>query len=743
MSNPLSLKMLKGKKSTGKRVLKLYTDEDNDSTRNWLPEKVLELSKDKIWKNCDIVYWIPVARKDKIQVKSRSDRYLFVFYNPEQSDGFLLNISCRDKDIDFKKSWPLSDIKSVEFQENSNLFKVSLDHDYTWTTTSNIERDEVVWVIIHVCKYLCSNEIKVKSSMGIKLLGLALTTNKTLTNFTLLRKLLDENMDTEYRDLLGNDLLTFTPEETDAENLFDELHWGSSDSDGGNGDPVQLQKCLHDETGALFVEICDFLLQWEEDDEKDAVIKGLTGRDTSTISNTNSSVRETFELLSSLDSVDASLENVHEWLSEQVEYLSDVQSQLFQIEAENSGLETSWHNLTAVKAMINSLLHGPLSLDTSHEDILRHPQKILHVALHEEKTLDNTTHIILPLVEAIVALRVGLEKIEGKKCEFSAAEWRQIQAMTVITEHRQKLRQLTSDVCTGLVDFSHSLFKILVQHKSLNDEKYGGKPIRRFSFTTVVNSVKVSQGNFKILMSDDSHGLSGVDTLDSSLHSVSNSPDKTSTMESISEAVYPANSALESDNVLNQIAISQRHYHRAVYPFYTLLENLSELSPSLQENLRESYLTYTEKHLFSPHFKDLFREMVDLLPSHQTKDLVLGTMPKCLAKKLSAPTLRFQHPSICRSGTPMVLSPWTILSSVVRLGDEVIQSEHRFLCQVLLCVITSCCYLSCNNFSMNTDHFEAREEYIRYTIGGKERTLCTFQIISFIQRKAFETCDQY
>ena len=142
------MKILKSKKSTGKRVLKLYTDDNSDDTRNWLPEKVVELSKDKLWKNCEIIYWIPVSRKDKIQVKSRSDRYLFIFYNSEQSDGFLLNISCRGKEIHFKKSWHLStDIKSVEFSENSNIFKVSLEHDYTWNTTSNIERDEVMWQI--------------------------------------------------------------------------------------------------------------------------------------------------------------------------------------------------------------------------------------------------------------------------------------------------------------------------------------------------------------------------------------------------------------------------------------------------------------------------------------------------------------------------------------------------------------------------------------------------------------------
>jgi hypothetical protein len=750
-SRPLSLKILKGKKSTGKRVLKLYTDEDSDSTRNWLPDKVVEMSKDKLWKNCEILYWIPVTRKDKIQVKSRSDRYLFIFYNAEQSDGFLLNISCRDKEIDFKKSWHLSDIKSVEFQENSSMFKVSLEHDYVWNTASNIERDEVIWVLIHVCKYLCSNEIKIKSMMGIKMLGLALSTNKTLSKFTILRKFLDENMDTEYRDLLGNDLLTFTPEETDAEKLFDELHWGGDSEGGGSGDPAELQKCLHDETDALFVEICDFLLQWEEDDEKEAVIRNLSGRDAKASSNTNSSVRETFELLSSLDNVDASLENVDNWLDEQVTYLSGVQSQLFQIESENSGLETSWHNFTSVKAMITCLLNGPLSLDGKHEEILRHPQQILHTALQEEKTLQNTTRIIAPLVEAICSLRTGLEKIEGKKCEFTPAEWRQIKAMTAISEHRQKLRQLTSDVCTGLEDFSHSLFKTLVQHKALNDEKYGGKPIRRFSFTSIVNSVKVAQGNYKLLDADD------VDVDVDSAHpeakrvpsasSTNTPPDSTSTMmSSIPEVPHAATNSLESDKVFNQIALAQREYHNVIYPFFSLMENLSELSPSLQENLRESYINYTEKHLFSTLFKEMFREMIDLLPPHQTKELVLSSMPKCLSKKMSTPSLRFEHPSLCRSGTSLVLSPWTIFSSVVRLADEVIQNEHLFLHRVILVFICYFSFFSCCSshsivlyYCVIPDNLEARKEPVWSAGGGEEGRSCALQAVSRLQRETDQT----
>lgn len=507
-------------------------------------------------------------------------------------------------------------------------------------------------------------------------------------------------MDTENRELLGNDLLILTPEESDAEALFDELHWGGSNADGDIGDPAELQKCLHDETDTLFVEICDFLLQWEEDDEADPGNGSPHRNSNEIIASSNSCVRGTFELLSSLDNVDASLENVNDWLNEQVEYLSGVQSQLFQIEAENSGLETSWHNLSAVKAMITSLLHGPLSLKSAHEDTLRHPQQVLQRALHEGGGLENTSEIITPLVEAISSLRLGLENIEGVKCDFTPAQWRQIQAMTAISEHKQKLHQLSSDVCAGLLSFSQSVFKTLVQHKALSDEKVGGKPVRRFSFTSVVNSVKVIQGNYKVLSEEQEQeqvkgGLeesvlrvsqdSQIGSKNDLTSAYENPPDGTSTTNDAPNVPYSSFQLPEpGDEVVNQIAQAQGAYHRAVYPFYLLMENMSELSPTLQDNLCESYVTYTEKYLFSPLFKGVFRDMIELLPSHQSKDILLSSMSKCLARKMSTPALLFQHPSICRSGSPLVLSPWTLFSAVVRLADEVIHAEQLFLSRVMI-----------------------------------------------------------
>ena len=689
--------MLKSKRYGRKRGNKLTVGEESNAWKDWLPAKVIDLSSDRPWKNCELLYWIPVIRKDKIQVKSKSDRFLFLFYNSEQSDGFLINVSSREGDVDFKKSWHLSDIKAIEFQENSVVFKLFLEHEYSWSAISNIDRNEAVWIIIHVCKHLCNNDIKVESSMRLKMLGLALTTNNTLSTFHLLRKYLDENMDTENRDILGNDLLTFTPEETDAEKLFDELHWGLSESEGGSGDPAMLQNSLRHETESLFVEICDFLLQWEEDEDKETIIKGMTGRSTGS-SGTGAKVRETFELLASLDDVDASLESVDSWLSEQVTYLSDVQSQLFQIESENSGLETSWHNLTAVKSMITNLLNGPLSLDDKAEELLRHPQKVVREAL-EEKSLVNTSLIVAPLVDAICSLRRGLEEIDGKSEKFTPMQWRHIQAMTVISEHGQKLRQLSSDVCNGLEDVSHSLFKSLAQHKCLHDEKYGGKPIRRFSFSTVVNSVKEAQGAFKLLENDDESD----NQEDKFGSAVEHPPDGTSTLEAVSEVSF--HSAPQSDHdVVNQIAMMQRDYHSMIYPFFSLIKNMSELDSSLQKNLCESYVNYTEKYLYSSLFKELFRELFDLHPPRHSKDLMLSSMPKCQAGKITSPPLLFQHPSICRSGSPLSLSMWTIFSCVVRLSDEVIRKEHIFLCRVFVSLSFYICFIQ--HLYLALDHFE-------------------------------------
>mmetsp|Transcript_16821 Transcript_16821/g.25292 ORF Transcript_16821/g.25292 Transcript_16821/m.25292 type:complete len:994 (+) Transcript_16821:71-3052(+) len=638
-------------KGTSRR-LKLYTDDDYDTktTMESLQDKVIDLSKDKIWRSYEIIYYMaitPVSKKSTHIKKHHTDHYLFIFYNSQIASAYIVSISNRGKHMEIKQSWNMSDIRNLKLGNDLNTFIWSTEIDYTWKAASSVERDEVVWVLIHVCKYLCDNDAKFQA-IDIQGLGTAIVTNDTLTKHPPLAKYLEDNLEEINRQTSQNDVLAFTPEEVDAEKLFDELHWGMVGSDG-SADPAHLQRTLKNEADSLHVEICDFLLQWEDDEvTKDG--------------STTSGARETLELLSVLDSVDQELRCVDEWLGAQVGYLSGVQAELFQIEAENGALETSWHNLSAVKTMITDLLVGPLALASEHEKLLRDPGPVVQASLADSRDLRDSADILLPLVTALGSLRDGLEAIKGTNTAFDKAQWQKLQSMSVVSHQRHKLVELTEHVCHGLFDFCSTLFKGILQHRALSEapgkgQAHGSRTVivRKFSFSSLTNSVKEQQGRYLVASEGNEVGA-GVNTND--IHF--------------------------SDLSTNQLLAAQQSYHSSVTPFVPLLVHLSALSPSLAETIRSTYVESTESHLYGPLFKEMFRNLFASIPHRQGPVFTLGTAPRSLARKHTNPSLRFQHPSLCRAGGVLVASPWTVLAVALTIAEDVVAKEKVFLQRVIL-----------------------------------------------------------
>ena len=724
----------KNSNKTLTRRLKLYTEEEqlNKLSIENILEKTLLLSKDKLWKQYEIIFYTNILTNKQINnLKNNTNNnnnssnnnnnielYLLIFFSIEQSTGYCVIISIKGKDIEFKQSWNLMEIKRIKFGTNLNEFIVTVDEDYSWRTISNLDRDEIVWVLIHVCQYLCDNDIK---SKGIELqhLSTAISTKGTLNKFTILKKLLEENMD-DMNPYTSGDMLSFTPEEADAEKLFDELQWGTTTntttststsssstlSSDGNSDPAILQKKLKTESDVLHVEICDFLLQWEDDDligHSIAMGELKSSQEYKLNSNvSNSSSRETLEMLTVLTQVDQELKLVDEWLKKQVNYLSTVQKELFQIEAENSTLETSWHNLTAVKTMITSLLNGPLSLASDLEVDLRSPVNIVRAALFEDKELKNTSTILSRLITALESLRNGLNLIEGNDPSFDPNQWERIQTMSVITHQRNKLIELSDIVCNSLTDLVSNLFKTLLQHKALTDpnpntsQKNRTIIVRKFSFSSITNRVKEQQGRYLVSNEDETNNNNNnvINTTTLTTATVATTTTTTTGNNNPSTTTLPTQlssrnmSTVNSSSVVygavtNQILNAQQVYHNAILPFIPLLENLAALSPTLSEILNHSYIEATEAYLYTPLCKDLFRDLLNSIPSRQTPIFTLQSAPKSLARKMTNPSLRFQHPSMCRSGTPLVVTSWTVFSIAIKLIEEVASQEKFFLSQVL------------------------------------------------------------
>jgi hypothetical protein len=675
--------------------LKLYTDEEhqaNSLSIETLTNRIINLSKDYLWRSYDILYYLPIVSSS---LKSNFDKknletFLYFFYSVSQTTGYGVVVQVKGNDIEFKQSWNLMEIKNVKFGHEINEFILTVDEPLSYRALSSIDRDEIVWILIQICQYLCDHTIKSKS-FETKHLIAAIAAKETFTKFPLLKRLLEENMDDDLIDPFsstGESILSFTPEESDAEKLFDELQWGNASSTGtavtaaapvseGNSDPAILQKKLKTESELLHIEICDFLLQWEDDDlidhsiamgelksQQERIRSPASAAATETavaMSGGRSSSRETLEMLTILAQVDQELMVVDDWLTKQINYLSSVQRELFQIEAENSTLETSWHNLSAVKTMITALLDGPLSLAPDHEVDLRNPVLIVRTAL-EDKELKNTQSILLRLVNALVSLRNGLLLIEGNDPSFNPSQWERLQSMSVIAHQRNKLIELSDLVCNSLTDLVGNLFKTLLQHKALTDQsvpKNRSIVVRKFSFSTVTNRVKEQQGRFLVANEEE--------------EAVPHSPPPELGIAS------SGSTSVAYGTLTNQLLNAQQVYHTAILPFVPLLENLAALSPTLSQLLCSSYVEATEAFLYCPLTKEMFRELINSIPSRPHPVFTLASAPKSLAKRMTNPTLRFQHPSMCRSGTPLVVSPWTVLAISIKLIEEVAAQEKAFL----------------------------------------------------------------
>jgi hypothetical protein len=679
--------------------LKLYTDEDhhtNSLSIETLTNRIINLSKDYLWRSYEILYHLPILVSTSSKAnydKKNLETFLYFFYSVAQSTGYGVLVQIKANEIEFKHSWNFMDIKNIKYGNEINEIILTVDEaaaPLSYRTMSSIDRDEIVWILIQICQYLCDHNIKAKS-FETKHLIAAIAAKDTFNKFPLLKKLLEENMDDDLIDPFsstGESILSFTPEESDAEKLFDEFQWGNTTTTGmgnpgtgatmeGNSDPAILQKKLKTESELLHIEICDFLLQWEDDDlidhsiamgewksqqerVKASTVSGGKGND-----GRSSSSRETLEMLTILAQVDQELILVDDWLTKQINYLSSVQRELFQIEAENSTLETSWHNLSAVKTMITALLDGPLSLASDHEVDLRNPVAIVRAAL-EDKELKNTQSILLRLVNALGSLRNGLLLIEGNDPSFNPAQWERLQSMSVIAHQRNKLIELSDLVCNSLTDLVGNLFKSLLQHKALTDQnipKNRSIVVRKFSFSTVTNRVKEQQGRYLVVNEDD--------------------VDDTDTVTPELGIPTAGSTSVAYGTLTNQLLNAQQVYHNAILPFLPLLENLSALSPSLSQLLSTSYIEATESYLYCPLTKEMFRELFNSIPSRSYPVFTLASAPKSLAKRMTNPTLRFQHPSMCRSGTPLIVSPWTVLAISIKLIEEVVSHEKAFLTDIL------------------------------------------------------------
>lgn len=629
----------KGKNRRGK-----IDEEEVKVGVEYVLEKVAELSASRPWAGSDLLYWTEVQKRQKahqLQVKKPGIKYLIVYFNAETLKGHLLYVSCHGKEVEVKLSWQLNEVKGLDVGETPHEFVLSAETDYIWVIPNGGDRDECLWILLSICRNICGLEVTSGYAIDMDTIGSSVVNNGALAPFPLLLK----HLETKLASLSLSDSLAFTAEEAEAEQLFEELHWGASDHSAG--DPSDLKRSLKSQSDQLQIEICDFLLQWEEDDiSADVVAASRSGK-----AAYHQSVRDTMELLRALDQVDTELGHVSEWLGLQINHLSEVQRELFQIESENSALETSWHNLSGVQRLITALL-DELALPPEHEKVLQHPDVEVQRAL-SKKSLDDSEVMLKNLVAALENLQAALARSRSTSATTSIPpeEWVHVQSMSIVVQHKQRLMDLTDMVCDAMNDFSQSLFSQILEHKSLQDPSNKKSIVlKHVGFTPVVDDINDLLSEY--MANNNSPSLS--------LCFVSSSG--------------------------NQLLSCQRVFHENVYPFLPVIEMLSDLNSTLAEQFQKSYVLSTQSCLYGPMIKQLFKELQGAIPP-RTNSLNLANMPKSSAMRKTDPQLVLTHCVKSSKAPTNSLASWNLLPVVLLLAGPMIQRELTFLQQVEMCLL--------------------------------------------------------
>lgn len=690
---------------TPKRTKKFTDDEESKVSSEWLHEKVLEVSKDSPWSDSEVLYWTTVNSQPKTFSKgSDTSVYLFFYYKAETSVAYIVKFTLKGKDMKINQSWSFSELKKIDCSDSQTSFMLSLDNDYKWTLATNMERDEAVWIIINICRKLVGLDIKISQSVDMNILSLS--SSSALARFPALRKYFNDSFVSLNS---SSDDVTFSAEDTEAEKLFDELHWSV---DGG--DPSDLQRILKNESDSLHIDICDFLLQWETEgeevrrQEKYAVHGGGGGGDEASSSEgsagkgyrptskamaalkvdadgsaSSSRVRETISLLVTLARLDEELLGVDAWLAAQIDHLAGVKSELRQIETENSVLETSWHNLCSVKVMATELV-ATLQISPIHENTLKMARKIVSNAL-ADKTLSNTDEILKGLMSAIGALKTSLTTLRGGGEEgggVSASEWQHLASLACVVAHRKRLVELSEQLCSSMDDFSTSLFPSLLDLRIVTEALQADSPTlitsRYNSLASALSEITAAQRQFidQCEMEQDSGDPS------SSSVTVASDVNLKSSLSSSTDFPPPPPSA-------THLMAAQRIYHEAIVSFLPLIESLSDLSFTLAEQFRHSYIMATQSHFYVVMIRNLFKDIQKLICSRQTS-LSLATIVKSSSPRDKHPTpITFQHSASPHAGSKTVanlsISPWVALPVLLGLIQPVMERESTFLQQASDC----------------------------------------------------------
>lgn len=705
------------------------------------------------------------------QANRNYDRYIFLVKRAETTkDLFLLKIMNKENELDVKNSYDMKQLHSIDYGSDELELVLSLDSgDYSLYFLNQSDRDESSWTIASIAKTVVGNEFTIGYSIDFEALTYMMTASGIFNKFPQLNKIINLN-----NPQFG---FQFSNDEAEAEHILDELNWSSSVTSLNDIHYALSNKSskLNDEIIDFLLqwEEMDYLnLQKKNNNANNTLTSnkndlppssaaanlfanagGNAAAAVASIGNkvahvaqsinpvtivsniiTNNqqnpnattglvpktefttSLRDTGDVLVALKNVDEELSSVEIWLEEQINRLSEIQSNLFLIEDESATLETSWQSLNRVQEVI-TYITTKYSLTEVQEKYLRNPEISFNPILKASNLTSPNLYIdnLQPLYEAAKVLKQALIMKTNDLFDLKASEWKQIQAITSITTQKNKLQEIASIFCNKFGnDIALSLFDWLLKHRTLTDGE-GSLPMiipKAFQTRHLLEDLHLMKSNPS--MSNSNLSSSSINLLADLIASSSTSASTPMTSSTTVEAtttstrtVYTINPNRFRFPKNNQLLQSQSLFHIYLSKFSPLLDILMELSPKYLKQLSDNYRVAVHDRLYTPLLKLFIKDIRSMITYLQPpitlsncKGFKMGDTIKLSGGINSNNTtsnlgiisgllqVTFHRPLVGQggssrdtggSGNTKQITSWKVLEVVLLLISPLIENEEAYL----------------------------------------------------------------
>lgn len=440
--------------------------------------------------------------------------------SPPPGDFFILKLNKKENELEIKGSYDLYSLSMIDYGTEEEELVLNFEFsESNFIFQTQLERDETLWVLLQLSKYLSKSssnngssqsissprassnliskykEVTLGYSIDLDALSYTISTSSALfSRFPLLQKFISSQS-------LQQLMEQFTAEEAEAEALLDELNWSGTIEDLND-----IDKKLTEKEEDLNDEILEFLIQWEEMDDliNQSKSSGAQGGSNKASAGTSGptlklnikdnvkdeissiTIQDRKEILTSLSEIDKNFQQFDQYLTIQLEKLSKIQSNLRQIDEESSLLDTSYKNLSALNDVISHIIQY-YSLSPNKSETLSHIDKVVVDILKKNSDINSLRtelEFVISCCESLDNDFLVKTKRENEKerslgnerdnerergVELTQKEWKEIYLIEAVASQKKELEKLTEKFISRLSNSIENIIENFFKLKSFNN----------------------------------------------------------------------------------------------------------------------------------------------------------------------------------------------------------------------------------------------------------------------------------